>query len=372
MDDLGEDWPYDVTTISAPDGSITAKFVSFGATLTELWVKDKNGEAIDVVPGYDDNTMLMKDPGHPVFNAIVGRYANRLSNGTFSVPISGDSSTVMGSDVYHIATNDGKNTLHGGLYGWDRRSWTIIAKTDTSVTYYHLDKGDEGFPGNVFAYVTHSVASGELKTEILAQATEKTPIMLTQHIYWNLDAWRTDAGDGIGANILDHTLRINGSRVLEVTPNGLPTGAITDVEASPFDFRTAIKIGARWDETMNLGGPGKPGYNHCWIHDEKEDESALDVSLWSRSSGIRLDIISDSPATQCYTGNYLNTPRKTVHGGPKFKYSPYSAVAIELQGWVDAINHPEWGVDQFYEPGKDFKWSTTYKFSVLEGGSDDD
>lgn len=128
---------------------------------------------------------------------------------------------------------------------------------------------------------------------------------------------------------------------------------------------------------------------------------------------LRLDIIADSPATQCYTGNYLDTPRKTVHGGPKLKYSPYSAVAIELQGWVDAINHPEWGVDQFCkcyyrpscryllvgliltcenngwgtnlmlilvpfylfrvdEPGKDFKWSTTYKFSILEGGSDDD
>lgn len=141
--------------------------------------------------------------------------------------------------------------------------------------------------------MTHSVASGELKTEILAQATEKTPIMLTQHIYWyisisfeirpctssdstartsrnrNLDAWRTDAGDPSSANILDHTLRINGSRILEVTPNGLPTGAVTDVEASPFDFRTAMKIGARWDETTNLGGPGAPHILTIMVVDKK-------------------------------------------------------------------------------------------------------
>ncbi|KAI0773486.1 galactose mutarotase-like protein [Fomes fomentarius] len=355
---LAPDWPFDLTTLKAPDGSITAKFVSFGATLTELWVKDRDGVSRDIVLGYDDNSRLLTDPDHPVFNPIVGRYANRIKNGTFSIPIIKDPQP-DGPDVYHIPTNDhdGADTLHGGIYGWDRRNWTIVEKSQTSVTYFHLDRADEGFPGIVEAHVTHTVKNGGiLETSIVAKPSEKTPIMLTQHIYWNLDAFQGSD------NVLNHTLRVDSSRVIAVDSYAIPTGEFIDVQDSPFDFREAHTIGARWDKTVDLCGAGCQGYDNCWIYDHGESKSP-GVSLWSDLSGIKLEVTTSNPAVQVYTGFWLNTPRKEVHGGPSKTYSKWSAVAIEQQGYNDAINTPEWGVDQIYYPGKDYTWHAQYKFS---------
>ncbi|KAG6872448.1 hypothetical protein C0995_009705 [Termitomyces sp. Mi166 len=295
-------WPFDVTTLSAPDGSITAKFVSFGATMTELWVKDKYGNARDVILGYDDNTRLLTDPDHPVFNPIVGRYANRIKNGTFSIPITKDPQP-DGPNVYHIPLNSGEPiaylslsnqcidrlmalagqvTLHGGIYGWDRRNWTIVSKTPTSVTYKHLDAADEGFPGNITAYATHKVSDGGvLKTEVYATATQETPIMLTQHIYWNLDAFQ----DGVN-DILGHHLQVDSSKVIAVDSIAIPTGDFIQVEGTPFDFRKEQKIGARWNDTINLCGPGCQGYDHAWVYDNDESNKT-GSSLWSDTSGIR-------------------------------------------------------------------------------------
>ncbi|KNZ77615.1 Aldose 1-epimerase, partial [Termitomyces sp. J132] len=352
--------PFDVTTLSAPDGSITAKFVSFGATMTELWVKDKYGKARDVVLGYDDNTRLLTDPDHPVFNPIVGRYANRIKNGTFSIPITKDPQP-DGPNVYHIPLNSGEVTLHGGIYGWDRRNWTIVSKTQTSVTYKHIDAADEGFPGNVTAYATHTVSDGGiLKTEVYATATQETPIMLTQHIYWNLDAFQ----DGVN-DILGHHLQVDSSKVIAVDSNAIPTGDFIQVEGTPFDFTKEQEIGARWNDTVNLCGSGCQGYDHAWVYDNDES-NRIGSSLWSDISGIRVDISTDQPAVQVYTSFGLNTPRKTVHGGPSLTYDRWSAIAIEQEGYLDAINTPEWGVDQIYHPGRDYKWSSTYKFSTTE------
>ncbi|THU97940.1 galactose mutarotase-like protein [Dendrothele bispora CBS 962.96] len=348
-------YPFDLTTISAPDGSITAKFVSFGATMTELWVKDKFGKARDIILGYDDNSMLLTDPAHPVF---IRRYANRIKNGTFSIPITKDPQP-DGPNVYHIPLNDhdDQDTLHGGIYGWDRRNWTIVSKTTSSVTYKHVDEADEGFPGIVTAFATHSVSNGgTLKTTVHATATEKTPIMLTQHIYWNLDAFQDNS-----STILDHHLQISSSKVVAVDSNAIPTGELISAPGTPFDFRkeTGTKIGARWNDTVDLCGPGCQGYDNCWIY----DRDSFGTSLWSDNSGIRVDISTNQPAVQVYTSYWLNTPRKLVHGGPSLNYTKWSAVAIEQEGYIDAINTPEWGVDQIYGPGKDFEWSTTYKFS---------
>ncbi|EKM58454.1 uncharacterized protein PHACADRAFT_252787 [Phanerochaete carnosa HHB-10118-sp] len=358
---VADPWPFDVTTIAAPDGSVTAKFVSFGATMTELWIKDRFGNPRDIIIGYDNNTELLTDPAHPVFNPIVGRYANRIKNGTFSIPIT-KYPQPPGPNVYHIPTNDhdGQDTLHGGIYGWDRRNWTIVSKSPTSVTYHHLDAADEGFPGNVSAYTTHTVENGGvLKTTVHATATELTPIMLTQHIYWNLDAFQGSE------NILNHNLRVDASRVVEVDGDAIPTGNLINVTDTPWDFRTPQKIDYRWNETVGLCGGGCSGYDHCWIYDHPEDTNP-GVSLWSDVSGIRVDITTNNPATQVYTGYWLDTPRKKVHGGPSLNYTSYSAVAIEQEGYIDAINTPEWGVNQIYGPDRDYTWSTTYKFSTVQ------
>ncbi|KAF8960425.1 galactose mutarotase-like protein [Flammula alnicola] len=357
------DSPFDVTEIKAPDGSISAKFVSFGGTLTELWVKDKYGKPRDVVLGYDDNSRLSTDPGHPVFNSIVGRYANRIKNGTFSIPISKNPNP-NAPNTYHIPTNDHDEikfqaTLHGGILGWDRRNWTVIEQTPTSVTYKHVDNGDEGFPGTVTAFATHSVSNkGILRTEIHATATQDTPIMLTQHIYWNLDAFQDGSND-----ILAHDLRLDASRVIEVDDIAIPTGNFTDVTDTPFDFLKEQKIGARWNDTVGLIGTGCIGYNNGWVFDHPQEQKVL-ASLKSDLSGIRVDISTNQPAIVVYTSFWLNTPRKEIHGGPTLNYGPSSAVAIEQQGHIAAINTPEWGVDQIYHPGRDYEWKSEYKFSA--------
>ncbi|KDR66536.1 hypothetical protein GALMADRAFT_259029 [Galerina marginata CBS 339.88] len=356
-----KDWPFDLTAITAPDGSITAKFVSFGSTLTELWVKDKDGKTRDVVLGYDDNSRLLTDPDHPVFNGIVGRYANRIKNGTFSIPISKNPNPDH-PNTHHLPTNDhdGEVTLHGGINGWDRRNWTVVEKSPTSVTYKHVDNADEGFPGIVTAFATHSVSNGGiLRTVIRASTTEKTPIMLTQHTYWNLDAFQDGSND-----ILSHDLQLDASRFIEADDLALPTGKFTDVTNTPLDFRKEEKIGARWDKTVDLCGTGCVGYNGGWVLDHPDGEGPA-LSLASELSGIRLEISTNQPVVVVYTSYWLNTPRKDIHGGPSVNYSPSSAVAIEQQGYIAAINTPEWGVDQIYSPGKDYEWSSEYKFSTV-------
>jgi len=354
-------WPFDLTEIEAPDGSISAKFVSFGATLTELWVKDKNGKARNVVLGYDDNSRLFTDPGHPVFNAIVGRYANRIMNGTFSIPISKNPDP-NAPNTYHIPTNDhdGQVTLHGGIYGWDRRNWTVVEKFPSSVTYKHIDNADEGFPGVVTVFATHTVSNnGILSTKLRATASEKTPIMLTQHIYWNLDAFQDGSND-----ILEHDLKVSSSRYIEVNDLAIPTGNLPDVAGTPLDFQKEQKIGARWNETVDLCGTGCQGYNGGWVLDNPDEKRPL-VSLKSDLSGIQLDISTNQPVIIVYTSYWLNVPRKEVHGGPSLNYGPSSAVAIEQQSYIDAINTPEWGIDQIYYPGKDYEWSSEYTFSTV-------
>ncbi|KAH8111265.1 galactose mutarotase-like protein [Phellopilus nigrolimitatus] len=354
-------WPFDLTTLTAPDKSITAKFVSFGATMTELWVGDKFGNFRDIILGYDDNSKLLTDPAHPVFNPIVGRYANRIKNGTFSIPITRYPQP-DGPNVFHIPTNDhdGLDTLQGGIYGWDRHNWTITAKTATSVTYKHIDAANEGFPGNVTAFATHSVESGGvLKTTVHASATELTPIMTTQHIYWNLNAFQQGSED-----ILNHTLRVDGAKVIATDSIQIPTGPFIEVEGTAYDFQKAREIGDNWNETVGYCGPGCQGFDNCWIYNNDESSSA-GVSLWSTLSGIRLDITTNQPAVQVYTGYWLDTPRKVVHGGPSLNYTKWSAVAIEQEGYIDAINTPEWGVNQIYGPDRNFEWSSTYKFSVI-------
>lgn len=304
----------------------------------------------------DVQSKLYSDPGHPVFNAIVGRYANRMSHGTFTIP-----DDVIGSKTFQVPTNDfnGRHTLHGGNCGWDRKTWTVHQKSGTSVTFQHIDTAEEGFPGVVTAFTTYSVENGgTLKTTIHATASEKTPIMLTQHIYWNLDAFQESS------DILAHGLYIDSSQVIAVDDDAIPTGILANIEGTPFDFRTEQAIGGRWEETAGLCGQDHQGYNTCYILPDRP-KGKFNISLSSKTSGIKLDISTNQKAVIVYTSFWMDTPRKDIHGGPLTKYGKHSAIAIEQQGWVDAINRPEWGVDQIYHPGRDYDWSSTYKFSSI-------
>ena len=354
-------YPFDVTELRAPDGSITVKFISLGSTMTELWVRDKKGKMRDIILGYDDNTKLLTDPAHPYFNPIVGRYANRIKNGTFSIPITKNPQP-PGPNVFHIPENDrdGQVALHGGTVGWDRRNWTIVAKGPTSVTYQHIDLAEEGFPGDVTVRATHTVSNGGiLHTHMHATANTKTPIMLAQHTYFNLDAFQDGTND-----IFGHHLQVDASKVVAIDGNLIPTGEFIQVQGTPFDFRREQLIGARFNETVGLCGPGCQGYDHCWIYTGGANQSKVRTSVWSDKSGIRLDLVTDQAAVQVYTSNMLNVPRKVIHGGPNLNYSTWSAVAIEQEDYIDAINTPEWGINEIYGPNRPYDWRTTYYFSI--------
>ncbi|KAJ6470576.1 galactose mutarotase-like protein [Mycena vitilis] len=342
---------FTTTTLTAPDSSMTAHFVPFGATLVGLFVRDKGGRLLDVVPGFDDNERLAGDVNH--LNGCVGRYANRIKNASFSIPITKDPQP-DGPNVYHTPPNDhnGADTLHGGV-GWDRRNWTVVESSPTSVTYQHIDSGDEGFPGTVFVSATYTVLSGGiLRMSVHATASEKTPIMVTHHDYWNLCGFVQGCDD-----IMGHTLQIAGSRVIEVDGDAIPTGKLLDVNGTAYDFRSERMIGEAFQTY-----PKFQGYDNAWVYDGKTDR--VRATLYSKLSGIMLQIATDQPAVQVYTAS-LNMPRKQVHGGPKKQYGTRSTVAIEQEGWIDAINTPEWGVDQIYGPRRNFTWNTEYRFSVV-------
>jgi len=251
--------------------------------------------------------------------------------------------------------------LHSGIFGWDRLNWTISSRTPTSVTYKLVDKEVKGFPGTVIAYATNAVFNGGIyKVTLRAFATELTPMLLTQHVYLNLDAFQ----DGVDT-ILDHHLHIDASRVIHLDGDAIPLGDFIHAGGTPFDFRKAHKVGANFNATKDLCGQGCQGFDHCWIYDHKENKKP-GTSVWSDKSGIRLDFTTDQPAVQVYTSNMLpNITRKVAHGGPSRTYGLYAAIAIEQQGYVDAINTPEFGVNQIYGPHRDFEWHTTYKFSIV-------
>ncbi|KAH8929987.1 galactose mutarotase-like protein [Atractiella rhizophila] len=349
--------------ISAPDGSIHASFVEVGAALQRLLVKDRYGAWKDVVLGFDDLDNYFTYRSY--FNTIVGRYANRLQNGTFSIP-----------PVRNVTddTPGVKVTLHSGFEGFDTEVWTFLPSeaTSSSVSFGLTNPdGFQGWPGTIVAKVKYELKKkGELTISIDATAKAKTPIMLTSHTYFNLDAYNET-----GLPFLDaHNLQLAADRVIDVDSIQIPTGNLIDVDDVPaLDFRkghplnTYIKTG----EAEGICGPGCNGYDNDWIYSKNAKDPK--TSLWSTNSGIRLDISTNQVAGQVYTCNGIANdafPRKAAHGGPGLIYENQECVALEQQSWIAGVNNPQWGIDQIYGPGTKngpkYGWSTSLKFSTFQ------
>ncbi|KAI5477180.1 hypothetical protein MNV49_006624 [Pseudohyphozyma bogoriensis] len=370
-------------TISAPDDSIRATFIALGATLQSLYVKDRDGNMIDVTLGYDDPLQYALDEHYPYFGAIVGRYANRIPS--FAIPPTRNLAEASPPTVSHTTANEhgGANTLHGGKVGWSRAGWQLVEQTSSQLVFGLKDEGTEGFPGTVDTEVTYTVASGGVWTiEMSSQASEPTPIMLSHHSYWNLDGYKKK-----DTTILDHTLKITGDRYLETDGILIPTGEITTIKkGDPMDFSAAKVIGEDLDGTLGLCGIDCIGYDNCWIYDKHSKDEVV-MELASQASGIKLSVRTDQPAaqvtsfflplfvgleelktvhTQMYAcgGMAGDIPRKTSQGGPSGTYDKFSCVVLEQQGYIDGINHPEWGETQVYGPeGPNYSWWSEYTFS---------
>jgi len=278
--------------------------------------------------------------------------------GHFSVP---------GEGTFHTPLNEnGLDTLHGGTVGYDQRPWTVEKQSKSSVTFsLHDPAGMEGFPGNVNATVTYTLQNqSSWQIDMHATADAETPIMLSGHHYWNLEAYQETQ------DLLGHMIQFNASRLIATDGILIPTGNLVDVTGTPADFRQPQSLGVRLEQTKpgEFCGTGCVGFDNCWIYDNNTGTTPV-FSTWSTNSGIRLDVTTDQPALQVYTCNgifnaTLPIPRKIDQGSGH--YLDHSCFVIEQESWIDAINNPQFGINQIFGPKRDYSWSSRYVFSVMK------
>jgi aldose 1-epimerase len=318
------------------------RLTNFGARITWIEVPDKNGKKDNVTFGYDSFESTIN--GDPYFGAVVGRYANRIAKGKFSID----------GVEYKTPLNDGQNTLHGGPAGWHSVIWNTEVVKDSEqpavrFTYSSPDL-EEGFPGNVTAEVKYTwTDNNEIIMDYKCSTDKKTVVNITNHAYFNLHG----AGNG---NILDHEVTIKASAFTPVDSSLIPTGELRPVEGTPFDFRTPHTIGERIGEKYEqlvLGG----GYDHNYILDNKEN---VDITVYEPVSGRVLEVITDQPGMQFYSGNFLNG-KEIGHGEKPFIYR--SGFCFESGHFPDSPNHPDFPSTTL-APGDTFKSTTIYRFSV--------
>ncbi|KAH7396617.1 galactose mutarotase-like domain-containing protein [Phaeosphaeria sp. MPI-PUGE-AT-0046c] len=325
---------------------IRATFIPYGASVSNLWIKGKDGVERDIVLGFD-KAIDYEGEVHPHFGGVPGRYANRIKNSTFEID----------GEQFHILPNENNNndTLHGGPNGWDYRNFTVVSHTKDSITFSIVDPdGEQGFPGEVVSYVTYTMSPNTWKIKIVAMATtKKTPIMLTSHTYWNLDGFANPDTP----LALNHTFHLpySGQRI-GVDNILIPDGTILpNKKYSVNDFWSAPKqIGANYTSPELYGNCGFncTGYDNCYIVNRDQNgpfdwrKSGPVASLSSAWSGIKLDIYSEQEAFQMYScpGQDGTVPIKStqgVEGRPRY-VQKNGCVVMEVQDWIDAINQPEW------------------------------
>ncbi|PLV59029.1 aldose epimerase family protein [Thermotoga sp. KOL6] len=329
-------------TLINKKGSI-AKIITYGAILRELWVPDKSGTLSDVVLGFDTLQEYEKKNSHYFFGAIVGRYANRISRGRFSID----------GVTYQLALNDGDrpNALHGGVKGFYTRIFKAIPmKTPNGpslVLKYLSHDGEEGYPGNLDLTIVYTLTnSNELKIEYTATTDKPTIVNLTHHSYFNL------SGEG---TILDHELSVNAYHYTPVDENLIPTGEIVPVENTPYDLREAKNLGEAIDP---LKTSLTKGFDTNFVLNGKCGELKLAAVLKDRKSGRKMEVYTTEPGLQLYTGNFLD-----VKGKCGRYYSSYSGVCLEAQHFPDSPNHSNFPSTLLY-PGKVYHQITVYKFDV--------
>ena len=321
------------------NGRITAKVMTYGAILTELDVPDHDGREGDVVLGFP--TLEGYLPRHPYFGSTVGRVANRVGGAKF---------TLDGKD-YKLAANNGPNSLHGGLKGFDKVVWKAEdasgpAGPAVRFTYTSPD-GEEGYPGNLAVAVTYTVtADNALKIDYKATTDRATPVNLTHHTYFNL------AGPAAGS-ILGHVLTLAADKYTPGDEGMIPTGKIDPVQGTPLDFTTPTAIGSRIDQMK--GEPG--GYDHNFVLRGAGGPAA---TVYEPTTGRVMEVTTTEPGLQFYTGNFLDG---TLTGKGNVVYKKHQALCLEAQHFPDSVNRPEFP-SIILKPGETYTQTTTYKFST--------
>lgn len=316
--------------------------INYGGIITSLKVPDRQNELVDVVLGYDNLDGYLNDTAY--LGAIIGRVANRISNAKFSID----------GKEYRVPANIGSNCLHGGDNGFNTAYWNIepiIAENPSLKLSYLSADMEEGFPGNLQIDVTYTLKqNNSLEVSYMAETDKPTVLNLTQHTYFNLSGKLTQ-------KILDHELMINADYFLPVNESVIPTGEYNSVENTPFDFRKIKPIGRdikENDEQLALGG----GYDHSFVINGKGQRLAAIV--YEPKSGRTLQVITDQPAVQLYTGNFLSGDILAKGGD---KYQKRCAFCLETQHFPDAPNQPDFPSIEL-KPGKTFTSKTIFSFST--------
>lgn len=331
-----------IFTLTNANG-LRARVTEYGAILVSMEVPDRDGKLADVTHGYDTFDGWLTNTSY--FGATVGRYANRIAHGKFTLDSKG----------YSLATNNDPGGipchLHGGVTGFDKVLWSGKTIGENSVEFTYLSKdGEEGYPGNLSVKVTYSLNDdNELKWEAHATTDAPTVINLVHHSYWNL------SGDS-STTINDHHLTLNAPTYLPTDAGLIPTGQFSPVASTPMDFTKPTAIGERVKadfEALKFGG----GYDHAWVL-EKGDGLRLAARLKDPKSGRVMEISTDQPAIQFYGGNFLDGK---VAGKGGVKYAHRTALCLETENFPDAPNHPDFP-SAVLRPGETYTHTMIHRF----------
>lgn len=326
------------------NSNIKAAFTNYGGRIVGLWVADKKGKMIDVVAGMDSAKGFINST-EPYFGATIGRVGNRIAKGKF---------TLNGKE-YSIPINNGENTLHGGKKGFQDVVWEAKKVNEHTIALkYSAADMEEGFPGNLDVTVTYSITEDNaVKMEYKATTDKPTVVNLTNHAFFNLN------GEGSGS-ILNHKVQIYADKYTPVDAGLIPTGTIEDVEGTPFDFRTPHTIGERIEETNKQLTFGK-GYDHNFVLNGNKKNGLNHVAtIVGDKSGIIMDVISEEPGVQFYSGNFMQS-KNTFKSGVKDDFR--TTFALETQHFPDAPNQPNFPSITL-NPGEEYHTVSLYKFSV--------
>lgn len=330
-------------TLSNADG-MEVEIISYGGIITAVRAPDREENVENVVLGFDSLDKYLE--GTPYFGAIIGRYANRIAEGTFT----------LDGTAYVLATNDGDHHLHGGERGFDKVLWDARTPGDGSLRLSYLSEdGEEGYPGNLEVSVIYRLTgNNELRIDYEGTTDRATPVNLTNHSYFNL-AGRPDS------TILDHRLKINADRYTPVNDELIPTGEIASVEGTPFDFTDFHRIGARI-------GQVEGGYDHNWVLNRPGEDSLFRAAtLYHPDSGREMTVLTTEPGLQFYSGNFLDGSLRGPDGTP---FVRHAALCLETQHFPNSPNEPDFP-STILEPGETYRSTTVYRFSTRPLNTDD-
>ncbi len=332
----------EVKLVTIEGSNIVAQISNYGARLVSLFALDKEGNYQDVVWGYDSIDGYVNATDR-YSGPIVGRYGNRIDKGRF---------TLDGVE-YQTDINNGENHLHGGAEGVHAQVWEFVEQNDSSVMLKYVSPdGEMGYPGEMTLTVRYTATYDTgLRLEYSAVTDAPTVANPTSHCYFNID--------GHSSSILDHQLQIMADRFTPTDSGLIPTGEIASVENTPLDFRTLTAIGKRINvdyEPLEFGA----GYDHNWVFTTQSEDIAQ-ATLYSPHSGIVMEIYTDQPALQFYSGNFMDGVDVGKRGD---KHNYRTGIALETQNYPDAPNHVNFP-NSVLRPGEEYTHKTTYKFHTL-------